>query len=454
MIQTAVSLKNISKKFRLFASPTDRLKEALHPFKKKYHKEFWALKDISFDVPKGKTIGIIGRNGSGKSTLLQIICSVLKPTTGTITVNGRISALLELGTDFNPEFTGRENVLTKGIIMGYSQKEIKERLPIIEAFADIGEFIDQPVKTYSSGMFVRLAFATAINVDPDILIIDEALAVGDAKFQRKCYNKFLEFQKEGKTIVFVTHDMNAIVKHCDKAILFEKGNLITYTNPKDVVNRYYKVIFTGDLTDESRKESMGPVTTAAVTLDVASSQKTELEIFIEEIPMADKCFHRISYNKNEYRFGDKRAEIVDYLLMCGENCDPVTVSYDDTIQVYLKVKFYDDVPSPFIGYEMKTIDGVYIFATNTNLTGVNIVSIKKYDVVIFKFSLYMAKIKPGEYFLSFGIAENHFEENELKHDLLDSRNDIIHISILGKNDFDGILDLNTSCLEVSRRKDN
>jgi lipopolysaccharide transport system ATP-binding protein len=179
MPEIAISLKNISKKYRLFNSPQDRFWEALHPFNKKYHKEFWALKDVSFDVLKGQTVGIIGRNGSGKSTILQILCSILRPTSGEVTVNGRVSALLELGSGFNPEFTGRQNVMMKGMIMGFSEAEMRNRFPEIEAFADIGEFIDQPMKIYSSGMSVRLAFATAINVDPDILVIDEALAVGD-----------------------------------------------------------------------------------------------------------------------------------------------------------------------------------------------------------------------------------------------------------------------------------
>ncbi|WP_420267260.1 ABC transporter ATP-binding protein, partial [Candidatus Magnetominusculus dajiuhuensis] len=198
--EIAISVKNVSKKYRLFKSHNERFMEMLHPFKKKYHKEFWALKDVSFDIKRGSTVGIIGRNGSGKSTLLQIICGVLKPTVGEITVNGRISALLELGAGFNPEMTGRQNVIMNGVVHGLSNKEINSKIPEIQEFADIGEFFDQPVKLYSSGMFVRLAFAASVNVDPDILIIDEALAVGDAKFQHKCYNKLMEFQDSGNTL--------------------------------------------------------------------------------------------------------------------------------------------------------------------------------------------------------------------------------------------------------------
>ncbi|MBF0318022.1 MAG: ABC transporter ATP-binding protein [Nitrospirae bacterium] len=243
----AIAVSNVSKKFRLFNSPKERLMEALHPFKRKFHREFWALQDVSFEVPKGATVGIVGRNGSGKSTLLQVICSVLHPTSGSVAVNGRISALLELGAGFNPELTGRANVFLHGTVMGLSREEIKGRVPLIEDFADIGEFFDQPVKTYSSGMFVRLAFATAINVDPDVLIIDEALAVGDAKFQHKCFGKFLDFQREHKTILFVSHSTESIVKHCDYAVLLEKGRVIEKGQPRAITDYYLDLLFTGQI---------------------------------------------------------------------------------------------------------------------------------------------------------------------------------------------------------------
>ncbi len=196
--EIAVSLSDLTKKYRLFSTPMERLKESFHPLRKRYHKEFWALKGISFDIKKGQVVGILGRNGSGKSTLLQIIASVLQPTSGTVTVNGRVSALLELGAGFNPEFTGRQNVLLNGAIMGVSHNEMLERMPAVMAFADIGEFFDQPMKIYSSGMFVRVAFAASVHVDPDILIIDETLAVGDAKFQHKCFQRLADLQAQHK----------------------------------------------------------------------------------------------------------------------------------------------------------------------------------------------------------------------------------------------------------------
>jgi len=208
----AISVTHVSKKFRLFASPRERLVEALHPLRKQYHREFWALREVSFDVMKGEIIGVLGRNGSGKSTLLQIICEVMQATTGSVQVNGKISALLELGAGFNPEFSGRENVILNGAIMGFSRSEMIERMPAIEAFAEIGEHFDQPVKTYSSGMFVRVAFAAAIHVDPEILIIDEALSVGDAAFQHRCFQRIREFVEQGKTILFVSHSVDTMLR--------------------------------------------------------------------------------------------------------------------------------------------------------------------------------------------------------------------------------------------------
>src|SRR3972149_3419828 len=222
----AISVKNISKSYKMYPSQVARLKEVFHPFKKVYHRDFWALRDIDMEIPRGMALGIIGQNGCGKSTLLQIICNIIQPTTGTVKVNGRISALLELGAGFNKEFTGRENVFMQGAIMGIPRKEMEERFQRIAEFADIGNFIEQPVTTYSSGMYVRLAFACAINVDPDILIIDEALAVGDAMFQRRCYRRIEDFQKSGKTIFFVSHNVGTVTRICTQAMFIDKGKVV------------------------------------------------------------------------------------------------------------------------------------------------------------------------------------------------------------------------------------
>ncbi|MEA3479589.1 MAG: ABC transporter ATP-binding protein, partial [Bacteroidota bacterium] len=240
---TSINVKNITKTYKLYDSHADRVKEAFHPLRKKYHRPFNALTDVSFDVIKGETLGIIGRNGSGKSTLLQIICGILQPTSGSVEVNGRVSALLELGAGFNPEFTGRQNAYINGSILGLTYEEIENRFDEIAAFADIGEFIDQAVKSYSSGMIVRLAFAVAISIEPDILIVDEALAVGDEAFQRKCFARIKRIQERGGTILFVSHGAGTIVELCNHALLIDQGELLVGGSPKQVVSYYHKMIF-------------------------------------------------------------------------------------------------------------------------------------------------------------------------------------------------------------------
>lgn len=234
----SITINNISKMYKMYDKPQDRLKQFFYKNRKKLYREFWALNDVSFSVSSGTTLGIIGRNGSGKSTLLQIIAGTLQASSGTLNIKGRIAALLELGSGFNPEFTGRENVYLNGSIMGLSEKEMKERMPVIEQFAEIGEFIDQPVKLYSSGMYVRLAFACAVNVDPDILIIDEALAVGDMQFQLKCMDKMKKFKEEGKTILFVSHDTYSVKNFCDEVIWMKDGRIYRYGDVLSVTNEY------------------------------------------------------------------------------------------------------------------------------------------------------------------------------------------------------------------------
>lgn len=234
----AITVNNVSKKYRIFSSPRDRLKELFHPKGKKYHHEFWSLKNITFDVDKGEAVGILGRNGSGKSTLLQIICSIIRPTEGHVTANGRISALLELGAGFNPEFSGRANVYMNGALMGFNKEEMDERMETIERYADVGEFMDQPMKIYSSGMYIRVAFACAVNVKPDILVVDEALGVGDIFFQQKCFNTISDIIGNGTTCLFVSHDLEAIRKLCSKAVLLKNGE-IDYMGPAvEAISRY------------------------------------------------------------------------------------------------------------------------------------------------------------------------------------------------------------------------
>jgi ABC-type polysaccharide/polyol phosphate transport system ATPase subunit len=240
--ENAIKAENLSKIYKLYNSPVDRLKESLHPFRRQYHHDFYALNDVSFEIKKGESVGIIGKNGSGKSTLLKILTGVLSPSSGTVHVNGKISALLELGAGFNPDLTGIENIYFNGMLMGYTREEMVERLDDILSFADIGKFAYQPVRTYSSGMFVRLAFAVAVNVDPEILIVDEALAVGDTFFQRKCFIKMENIlSKLDTTLLLVSHDENATIKLCNTAMLLSDGNLVAFDKPKDIYRKYVKL---------------------------------------------------------------------------------------------------------------------------------------------------------------------------------------------------------------------
>ncbi|HBS80100.1 MAG TPA: ABC transporter ATP-binding protein, partial [Pseudomonas sp.] len=241
--ELAISVHDLSKCFHIYDKPRDRLFQMLARDRKQYFREFWALNAVSFDIRKGETVGIVGRNGSGKSTLLQLVCGTLNPTHGTITTNGRIAALLELGSGFNPEFSGRENVYMNAAVLGLSREETDARFSEIEAFAEIGEFIDQAVKTYSSGMMVRLAFAVAINVEPQILIVDEALSVGDELFQRKCFARIEAIKESGATILFVSHSGSAVVELCDRAILLDSGEKLIEGAPKSIIGKYQKLLY-------------------------------------------------------------------------------------------------------------------------------------------------------------------------------------------------------------------
>ncbi len=440
----AISIENVSKKYRLFSSPKERLWESLHPFNKKYHREFWALKDIDFQIPKGATVGIIGRNGSGKSTLLKIICSVLKPTTGSVQVKGEVAALLSLGAGLNPKFSGRANVMFKGSLMGFSPDEMKSRMDPIAAFADIGEFFDQPLQIYSSGMMLRLAFAIAVNVDPDILVIDEVIAVGDAKFKQKCYQKFREFQEAGKTILLTTHDGHAIIKHCDHAFLINQGSLVEKGKPKDVIARYL------DMLEE--KESSKPGGTAGdrdSNGNQASSEggSSELDRFLRHIPSGDNCQVRKSYNKNEKRQSFRRAEIIDYLVVYNNNFDPVSVYSGDLIDIYIKAKFHEAVEFPFMGFAIKTVDGVLVYGFNSFYTQAMIPEAQEGDILIGKISVKL-KLMRGDYFLDLGVDYKETAEST-RYVNLDRRCAVIHLKIIERNQFFGLADFEADFEEVS-----
>lgn len=415
----AISLRNVSKKYQLYASLGHRVYEALHPFKKQYHREFWALRDINLDIPRGATVGILGVNGSGKSTLLQIVCSIMQPTSGTVEVRGKVAALIELGAGFNPDLTGRENAEINCAIQGLDAKTVRDRLPEIEAFADIGEFFDQPVKTYSSGMFMRVAFATAINVDPEILIIDEALAVGDARFQQKCFAKFRDFQAQGKTILLVTHDRFSVPRLCDRAILLNHGALIASGTPTEVVNLYAEVLSGAPLTPAIQQNRANPSGDSAAGVDSTGLEEGKvqaqafpdngrleraLNAFMQKQAHDDYCPRNPTYNKDEHRYGNKKAVVIDYLLVSDGMVNPGTVVSRSKLDLYTKVLFKEVMQGLNYGLSLLAKDGVLLYGNNTLMQGMKPQPGEPGEVRVYKISVDL-NLAPGDVFLTFGVAE-------------------------------------------------
>ena len=315
MNDTAIKVENLSKVYRLYNKPIDRLRESLGLTKKNANlsREFYALKEVTIDVKRGETVGIIGTNGSGKSTILKIITGVLDATEGVVTINGRISALLELGAGFNMEYTGIENIYLNGTMIGFSDEEISAKLNDILEFADIGDFVYQPVKTYSSGMFVRLAFAVAINIEPEILIVDEALSVGDVFFQAKCYRKFEEFKQMGKTILFVSHDLSSVSKYCDRVVLLNKGRKLAEGKPKEIVDIYKKLL--------------------------VNQLNTEIQNTAQEEPLqfSDQMWKQnLQTNPEVLEYGEKEAEIIDFAIMDSNGVISNTIEKGTMFQIKIK----------------------------------------------------------------------------------------------------------------------
>ncbi|MDP8213579.1 MAG: ABC transporter ATP-binding protein [Candidatus Euphemobacter frigidus] len=343
MSNIAISLKNISKKFPIYDSPLQRLKEAIRMGNRRYHREFWALRDISLEVPEGVTLGILGQNGSGKTTLLQLIAGIMEPTSGEISVQGRVSTILELGAGFNPDFTGRENAFLSGIILGLSPAEITGKMAEIIAFAEIGEFIDQPVKTYSSGMYVRLAFAVAVALEPEILLIDEVLAVGDAYFQHKCTRKIRDFQKQGKTIVFVTHNIESVLNICHQAMILDYSRLLARGEPGEIVKQYLALI------DEREREH-----TLHPDMDALSGKEDG---------------KRVRGPADYSRYGGREAEITGLEILNKDGEPTETFFSGEEIVIRFHVSFNEDVKRFVFGNIFRNKWGLNIFGTNTRWHG-------------------------------------------------------------------------------------
>lgn len=381
-MDTVIEIKNITKIYNLYNKPSDRLKEALFS-RKSRHAEFAALNDVSFDVCKGEILGIIGKNGSGKSTILKIITNVLTPTSGECIVKGKIAALLELGAGFNMEYTGIENIYLNGQMIGFSKEEMDKKLQDIIDFADIGEHIFQPVKTYSSGMFARLAFSVAISVDPDILIVDEALSVGDVFFQNKCYRRFEEFRDKGKTILFVTHDMGSVIRYCNRCVLLNAGKKVGEGKPQEMVD-LYKRIMVGQWNENEEKNSTIENSIDSTNINVNRLWKEQ-----------------ISTNPDMEVYGDGRAEIIDFGIFSDSGNIGNNVYKGDYYTVKMKVRINDDNLNPIFAFKLRDVKGTELTGTNTMLEDIDTSHCKNGDIVTISFRQ-KQYLQPGQYLVSLG----------------------------------------------------
>jgi len=392
---SVLSIQGISKVYRLFDKPADRLKQ-LAPFFSLQPKDFWALRDITFEVGKGEIVSLIGPNGCGKSTLLQIVSGILQPTSGRVVTRGRLAALLELGAGFNPEFTGRENVFLNGEILGFSPMAIERMLPGIEEFAGIGPFIDRPVKEYSSGMYVRLAFATAIHVDPEILIVDEALAVGDAIFANRCIRKFEELKDKGVTILFVSHDLGLVKQLSHRAVFLLNGEIQAIGAPKDVIDRYIGMVLERQKSDREKSE-------------------------------------RSSKLRSSFRHGDGSSEVLDVQMLDGEDRPSLVVLSGQPLAIRIRTRYHHRTIDPMVGILIRTRIGIDVYGTNTRVekfpTGV-VEAGEEVDVT-FRFT---CNLTPQQYTLT--VATQNADGSS--HDWLD---DVLSFDVVSERQAAGVVDL-------------
>ena len=411
----AITVKDLKKVYKLYDKPSDRFKEAFGLTRKKA-KEHYALNGVSLEIFQGETVGITGTNGSGKSTILKIITGVLSPTSGEVNVSGRISALLELGAGFNMEYNGIENVYLNGTMMGFSQKEIDAKLPEILKFADIGDYVYQPVKTYSSGMFVRLAFAVAINIEPEILIVDEALSVGDVFFQAKCYHKFEEFKKMGKTIVFVSHDLSSISKYCDRVYLLNQGNLLGEGSPKEMIDAFKRVL-------------VG---------QYEIHDKEDMDIHIPENVL----------NPELLEYGTKQAEMTEFYITDDKGVKTTAVIKGTEFTIHVKVAFHDRIVAPIFAFSFKNIKGTEITGTNSMIEKAFLEPVEAGVVKEVTFKQNMS-LQGGEYLLSLGVTGYEGSEFQVYHRLYD----VLNVTVVSDKDTVGFYDMNSKVEVKNAAKD-
>lgn len=400
--EIAIEVKGVNKVYKLYDRLRDRMKEAFG-IGRKVHKLHYALNGVTMEIYRGETVGIIGTNGSGKSTILKIITGVLTPTSGEVAVNGRISALLELGAGFNQEYNGIENIYLNGTMMGFSEKEIEARLPAILEFADIGDYVYQPVKTYSSGMFVRLAFAVAINIEPEILIVDEALSVGDVFFQSKCYHKFEEFKELGKTIVFVSHDLNSISKYCDRVFLLHRGNLLGEGSPKEMIDAFKRVL--------------------------VGQYETEGEGVLPESAGEGQ-------NPDVQEYGTMQARIIDYYLTDDKGIRTLAVLKGSEYTMHMRVEINDHIPEPIFALSIKNVQGTEITGTNSAIEKSFLDSVEPGQVKDITFTQRMT-LQGGEYLISLGVTGYRGDTFEVYHRLYD----VMNVTVVSDKNTVGFYDM-------------
>jgi lipopolysaccharide transport system ATP-binding protein len=446
--EPSIKVDGLGKSYHTYSRPQDRLKQsifprlqrAMHRPVRQYFREFWALSDISFEVGRGETVGIIGRNGSGKSTLLHLICGTLNPSSGTIQTKGRIAALLELGSGFNPEFTGRENIYMNAMLLGLTPAETDACYDDIVNFADISDFIDQPVKTYSSGMTIRLAFAVQAQIQPDILIVDEALSVGDAKFQAKCFERLRQLKSQGTSILLVTHSSEQIVAHCSRAILLDRGRQVLIGEPRTVVNRYLDLLFGKD-----KASSPGDVFTEGVNAahEAGTTGKAPASAIQSAYRLSQKddlFATRPGYNAHEYRWGDGSVAVLDYYLGVEGKGYPSSIAPSQRIVLAVSVKFLATVVRPILGITIKTKEGITVYGSNTEILGDREFQSagRSQSSVCVEFE-FDCRLAGGDYFISIGVAKRHGEDIIP----LDRRYDAIHLHVQpnSKDSFFGLADM-------------
>jgi lipopolysaccharide transport system ATP-binding protein len=448
--EIAISVRNVSKCFYSYDRPVDRLLHSIMPRLQRrlklpvtdYGQQFWALNDIGFEIARGETVGIVGRNGSGKSTLLQIICGTLQPTGGSVATYGRVAALLELGSGFNPEFTGRENVYLNGSVLGLARDEVDRRFDDIAGFADIGDFIDQPVKTYSSGMAVRLAFAVQAQVDPQVLIVDEALSVGDAKFQAKCFERLRQLKDSGTSILLVTHASEQVVTHCSRAILLDRGRVEMAGPSRAVINRYMDLLF-----GRERRLEPGPGAAGPVPPQSSPGCGTQEPLLSFE---QDAYGSRPGFNHHEYRWGDGGASLLDFHLAAQGHAFPSSIEPGAEVVLHLAIRFNRRISDPVLGFTIKTKEGVTVYGTNSYLLDCTATQALYFPGSQLGARLtFVNRLAAGDYFISIGVASRE-GETIIPHD---RRYDSIHFVVAPTPRLLGLVDLGAS-MDFDQVKNN